>query len=154
MGRGIFCVTNRGCWRAGRLAPPSKPEQTTKGLQKGTSEAGQFEFGGTVEIPILSPPAHSRPLSLQVTSCNCWQHCTDFFLLRYAVIANGIHVFAILRHPAWVINSQQYFNLSSLVPFPPYNTSPPTSFLLPTVEATAPDFVLHDVWVQVKMSGG
>lgn len=42
-----------------------------------------------------SPPIHAKPLSLQVTSCHSWQHCTDFFLLRCAGIANGIHGFAI-----------------------------------------------------------
>ena len=85
---------DRGCWGVWRWALPSKPEQTTKGLQKEASEVGQFvEFVGTVETLIVSsPPIHSRPLSLQVTSCHCSQ---TFFLLRYAVIANGIHGFAI-----------------------------------------------------------
>lgn len=45
-----------------------------------------------------------------------------------------------LRHPAWGIYLEQCFNFSNRVPFPSYNTSPPTSFLLATVEAAAPDF--------------
>lgn len=42
-----------------------------------------------------SPPIYAKALSLQVTSCHCWQHRTDFFLLRYSGLSNGIHGFAI-----------------------------------------------------------
>lgn len=62
---------------------------------------------------VASPPIRCRLLSLQVTSCHCWQCCTGIFLLRCAVIANGIHVFAIpkassMRHKLTaVFQSQQ-----------------------------------------------
>ena len=51
-----FSVLQKGFWGAGRLSPPSRQEQTTKGLQTGASEVGQFvELVGTVETPVLSP---------------------------------------------------------------------------------------------------
>jgi len=57
-----------------------------------------------------------------------------------------IHMFLLsLRHPAWGINLQQYFNVCSHVP---------CSFFLATVKTTAPDFVLDVVWVQMKMPDG
>lgn len=52
----------------------------------------------------------------------------------------GYMVLPSLRHPAWGINFHQDFNLSSPVPFLPYNTSPSILFLLATVEGTVPDF--------------